>query len=185
MKRASVSHEELGHLLVNGKRRIVSFIPVDKFDCDCFASRSDWAEKISKMKVEDRKIMQSQGKVFDCPRAKGKKKFAIYCTCGDLLAYVHADDDNLTNWCNLHYITESRIDEEKEERFEVVKYKRGPKKGQPKMENGKPVLEKIIEKKKYGRWHGAMAVNINGEKPVLECSCGNRLKLGEYKVKEV
>ncbi len=181
--RASTSQEELGHLLVKGKRRITSFLPVDKPDCDCFAFRGEWGEKISNMSLDDRKSLQEQGKVFDCPRSEGMKKYEIYCPkCGDLLGFVYALDDKLTDWCNLHYITESRI--EKKERVEPEKYLRDTKlhkKGEIKMYKGKPKLKTYNIK--ASKWHGAMAVNSQGEFPVIECSCGVRLK--NYKLKEI
>jgi len=79
------------------KQIIISLVPVDRANCEC-------QEKIVEMK-KNLKVTK-----YECPRAKekGMKKYLITCgECGSKIAYVHAKDRKLSDWCNLHYITEN------------------------------------------------------------------------------
>jgi len=182
--RASISQEEEKFIRENGKRVVYSLMPIDKHDCDCFSLKQDWAERISKMPLDQRKGANSREFAFHCPRAKGKKKYQLFCgECGDLLGEVYADNDQLKNWCDLHYIVQSKID--KEESVVLDRYQRdykNHKQGEVKLDkNGQPKTVSVF--KEAGKWHGALAVNVDGEHPIIECSCLKRNSLKDFKIK--
>jgi len=79
------------------KQRIVSLLPIDRAGCKC-------QEDIVEMKKKLEVVM------YTCPKSKekGMKKYLITCgECGADIAYIYAKDENLSDWCDLHYITEN------------------------------------------------------------------------------
>lgn len=79
------------------KQRIVSLVPIDRVGCVC-------QEKIDEMK---KTLSVSR---YTCPRVteKGMKQYLITCgNCGADMAYIYAKDKKLSDWCDLHYISEN------------------------------------------------------------------------------
>lgn len=150
--RAKVSNETFERLKNGETKQIISFLPTDKSDCDCFGVVRNWIERLNNTKVEDVVSLKEKTGIINCPAMLGKKKFEIRCgVCGDLVAYVYASSEHLVDWCNLHYVSEPKLI--------VVKKKEGKK----------------IIKTEFGEWHGCMAVNISpiDGKLGFECACGN------------
>lgn len=80
-----------------GKKNIIATFPYDRFNCEC-------VNEISRLK-QDSKL---KSKFYDCPRSLLMDKYKIVCSnCGDTVAFIHATDSKLTDWCNLHYTCES------------------------------------------------------------------------------
>lgn len=105
--RVKVSNELLIELKKVKKKTIVSFLPNDKRGCDCFGLVRDWMGKMNDIKFQG--VKEAIG-IIDCPSILGKKKFEIRCSqCGDLVGYIHASDQSLRDWCNLHYVSEARL----------------------------------------------------------------------------
>jgi hypothetical protein len=151
--RARISGETFEKLKPEGKLKIVSFFPIDKKDCGCGPVIKDWTEKFGHMDPAEIKELQSKGSI-NCPRAQEKeyKNYEIICgNCGDLIATISLKDEDIDNWCNLHYISEAKI--------RIEKIKEGKK----------------ITKIEHGEWHGCMAVNVSPTDGKLgfECACGN------------
>ena len=152
--RKRTSNETFIDIVENGDKKIISFLPTDRHDCDCFGLIRSWNEKLSRMSPDLR--LKNQKIIIDCPRSKGMKKYEIYCReCGDLIAYVNADNEQLDNWCNLHYVSEARLG------FEYQNFSI----------DGKLKKKKV----KIGEWRGCMGLQISpiDEKLGFECSCGN------------
>jgi len=160
--RKRTSNETFIEIVKNGDKKIVSFLPTDRHDCDCFGLVRSWNEKLSRMTPELR--LKSQKNPIDCPRSKGMKKYEIYCSdCGDLIAYINADNEQLDNWCNLHYVSEAKIGKETQIFHEEKKIK------------GKIKLIAKEREVEIGEWYGCMGLQISpiDDKLGFECSCGN------------
>lgn len=150
--RNRTSNETFIDISNNGNKLIISTLPNDHHDCDCFGLVRSWNEKLSKMSPEE-KLKQ---KPVDCPRAKGLTKYEIRCReCGDLIAYVNAENEQLDGWCNLHYVSEAKLGFEYQN-FNV---------------NGKLKKKKIV----IGEWHGCIGLQLSSidDKLGFECACGN------------
>ena len=163
MNNTSVSQEELDYLKKNKVRKILSFLPSDRADCECCMLVREWGLRLSRMKVSDRLKMQERSEVFRCPKAKGMKQYQIFCSeCGDKVGEVSALDNKLTDWCDLHYYSESRL--EKTFKFEELPVKIGRK----------LKVKRVKVYKTVGRWHGCLGVQVSVKdgKLGIECACG-------------
>jgi len=168
----SVSNEEFEYLKKNKVRKILSFIPSDKPDCECAMLVREWGEKLGKMSVKARLEMQEKAEVFHCPKAKGMKRYEIICAkCGDKVAEVSALDSKLTDWCDLHCYSESRL--EKTFEWEEVPYQL----------KGKLKTKRVKVYKSVGKWHGCRSIQISDKdgKLGIECACGQDTR--DFRVK--
>lgn len=159
--RPKTSQETLQKLLNKEEVKIVSFLPIDSKDCDCFKVIKDWVERLSNIRPEDVARVQKDMGMINCPSMVGKKHYEIRCgVCGDLVAYVHATDESLKDWCNLHYVSEAKLI--KTYYFVDVVGKKGK-------------LKKEKRESYYGEWHGCMTPNVSpiDGKFGFECACGN------------
>lgn len=128
---------------------IKSPFPTDRHDCECIP------EIVNIKKGGARKYIT-------CPRTleDGMKKYVVTCSqCSAVMAHVHAPDKSLTDWCDLHYLTQTKTEEYEVEYSEINK-------------KGKEVLKTRKETRIF--WHGCMAVNISPIDQSLgfECTCG-------------
>ena len=163
MSNPSVSQEELDYLKKNKVRKLLSFLPSDRPDCECFSLVREWGLKLNNMKVSDRLEMQKRAEVFRCPKAKRMKRYEIFCSgCGDKIGEVSAFDDSLTNWCDLHYYSESRL----ERHYRWIET--------PITVKGKIKTKRKRVTEETGRWHGCLGLQISAKdgKLGLECACG-------------
>jgi len=167
-----VSNEYLEKLKKDGNIRIVSFLPCDTSDCDCFGIKNEWMDKLAKME-SDKRIEYQQRKidrdgVIECPRAKGKKKYKVICReCGATVAYINADDIKAKDWCNLHYVNEAKL------HSKSIKIPKLNKKGLPIKRKGRIIF--TSKKEYYGQWHGCATLQVSpfDNKLGFECFCGN------------
>lgn len=95
----SVSKEAKEELIKTGqsKRKIKSWFPVDKWDCDC-------QPIIIEIKKDPSKF-----KYVECPKVKSLKwkKYKVQCSnCGADIAELYAKDATLSEWYDLHYLCE-------------------------------------------------------------------------------
>jgi hypothetical protein len=142
--RVKTSNEVFEEVKKNGNKQIISFLPCDMHDCDCYGLIRDWLDKLSKLDTHQRELLKNKIGIIDCPRSKNKKRYEVRCAnCGDLVAYVHADDNNLTRWCNLHYVSEAQL-----------------------------VKQKKVEYGEWHGCMGIQVSPIDG-KIGVECACGN------------
>lgn len=170
--RSQVSQETLNKIKNGESKQIISFLPNDRGDCDCFGIINDTAEKLNNINPQDMASFKEKIGIIDCPASVGKKKFEIKCAkCGDLIAYIHASDKSLKDWCNLHYVSEPLLGLKTEIFHEYKKVK------------GKMVLKPIKKKVEVGEWHGCMGVQISPFDGALglECACGNDTR--DFRVK--
>ena len=84
---------------MTGLYRIISKYPIDKPNCAC-------QEHI----VSDKKVARPSI-YLTCPRdKKGMTRYLVTCgKCGEKIALVWSKDKSLTDWCDLHYISEARM----------------------------------------------------------------------------
>ena len=111
MRRISVSPEERARMLQSGAkfRFIESFYPIDRFDCECVPIKQDWVTKLALLPPNKKRAEMSKVKKITCPRAKrdGFKKYVVICKrCRAKLAFVYSKDRKLTDFCDLHYLTQ-------------------------------------------------------------------------------
>lgn len=82
-----------------GKHQIVAGYPSDLPGCSCHSLVASAKQTIRRPAY------------IECPRdKKGMKKYVIYCSkCKENIAVLWAKDKKLSDWCDLHYISEARI----------------------------------------------------------------------------
>jgi len=166
--RKRVSNETFIRLLAGEKIKIVSFLPLDKPDCDCYSKIQDWTNKFGNMTPEQIRDIRSKG-VINCERAEqeGYKNYEIICAlCGDLIATVALKDGDINTYCNLHYVAEALLGEEETEKEEITYYKDKKK---------LPTKKMVKATKVIGEWHGCLtpSVSLMDGKLGFECACGN------------
>ena len=84
------------------RSRIRSILPMDRSDCDCFGLVDAYWQEAGKGH-------KAEGEIT-CPRSKNKgyTKYIITCAnCGNPVAEVYAKDKTLSDYCNLHTISET------------------------------------------------------------------------------
>jgi len=75
--------------------KIISYLPYDKHDCDCQSII------LAKKNMNNRDYLT-------CPRKTiGMKKYRIiYKKCRNIVAFVYSTDNKMSDWCDLHYVSE-------------------------------------------------------------------------------
>lgn len=109
----STSMDQYNKMVMSGKKEdiIYSFFPSDPWKCECQPILLDLKARFSQMNSGEIQIIKNSMKVVRCPLALKKNKYKIMCTnCKEHVADVAADNSNLDNWCDLHYISTSYID---------------------------------------------------------------------------
>lgn len=147
LRKVSVSKETA----LRGEFTSESLLPSDKHTCSCVGEIAA-IKKGAKLKY------------MTCPEAEGKTRYLVTCKdCSAEIAYVYAVDEELTDWCDVHYTCAT-----KEESYKVKEH-------YTEVKDGKNVEKtRLVDAIRYF-WHGAFATHIS---PVdghlgFECTCGN------------
>jgi len=90
----------------NKKVQIMSFFPIDRFDCECAKDILEWKKKLATSPEKDRASLMSKQGYLTCSHNKeGMRRRVITCkNCKEVLGYCWATDDTLKDWCDFHYI---------------------------------------------------------------------------------
>lgn len=88
------------------KRLIYSRFTVDPWDCECKGREKDLLNKASSLnEIQKQAYIESQTPI-ECKNIKGKTKYNLICPeCKEIVAVVHADNEKLGDYANLHYIS--------------------------------------------------------------------------------
>lgn len=107
-RKIPVSQDEIQRLKLSKKKKayVYGFFPVDKHDCACKDTVSEWKDKLKQMNDEQRQKELAKTKFLECPRDKtGMKRYKIVCNqCKKAQGYLWATDENMTDWCDFHYV---------------------------------------------------------------------------------
>ena len=99
----------IGKMKKGQRRRIISFFPVDRYDCACLPIVSDFKLRMPQMSEADRSETVRKIGYLRCPGHKrvGMRPYEVSCgKCKATVAYCYATDPSLSDWCDLHYVCE-------------------------------------------------------------------------------
>lgn len=87
--------EMVGHLAIN-PLRIERRIAILK---------ANIIREMAMMRPMDRKLFIEKGPIDFVKDKENRKKYTITCSrCGEKVAYLWADNEQLDNWCDMHYL---------------------------------------------------------------------------------
>jgi hypothetical protein len=90
---------------LSGRIEIFSFFPYDRGDCECRTMISAWQRELSTLPENERKQKIRETGHFTCPRSKaGMRRYVLRGSfCNQVMGYVWATDNKLSDWCDFHY----------------------------------------------------------------------------------
>lgn len=100
--------EELKKIDPKAKTKIIfSFFPCDKWDCECQPDINDLKVRFANMTPKEVGNLKYKMEYLKCPRKKlGMTKYKIICNnCDEQVGQFYAREDDLNDWCDLHYIS--------------------------------------------------------------------------------